>query len=80
MPRSRPSEWAVYVVFEDGEKRYIARDSVPGSARYVRARGSSMRFESESAARSFIDRWAHNSDRISERAVEEIVNPRTTGT
>lgn len=78
--RTRPSEWAVYVVFEDGEKRYVGAGPEGWTVRYVRSRGSAKRYESEAAARHIAEEWDRNHPRIVERGVEEIVNPRTTGT
>jgi hypothetical protein len=73
--RNRPSEWAIVATFVDGDRAYVSRDPERRLARY---RGSAARYESREAALHVAYALKHG--RVVQVDVEEILNPRRTGT
>jgi hypothetical protein len=70
----RPSKWVVLAVFRDGGRRYWG--GTFSERPWTIARGSAVRYETEDAARFEAYRLKDIYRRVSNVAVEEIVNPR----
>jgi hypothetical protein len=73
--KPRPSEWAIVVIFADGDRAYVSGGT---ERRFTGYRGSAARYESREAALYIA--YTVKGGRVAEVDVEEIVNPRRTGT
>ena len=70
----RSSKWVVVAIFANGDRRYWG--GTFSERPWTIARGSAVRYETEHAARFEAYRLKDMYRRISDVAVEEIVNPR----
>jgi hypothetical protein len=70
----RPSRWVVIAIFVNGDRRYWG--GTFSERPWTIARGSAVRYDTENAARFEAYRLKDLYRRISDVAVEEIVNPR----